>query len=675
VPRLRQRPDALLTRLGEISAWQTAERDDAKVALEVHETRAVDRVYALDQAAFFDELFHYIGEIGAWPLFEQLDPDDRKGALYPFMQFVLFTIMRCVGGVQSMLATHELLLTDEALMSLLGFNAAQVAHGSTERGLGRRTSPVEIRGPFSYETVADNIVKLGTKKLETMFNGVIRCLAAQGIFPKHIDAILDATDDEATPSYETDDGREVPRVRRDKRPEVRANRHAAKVEVTVFGWKVWIVWEGTSKIPLALRIDGINVSDNEHALAVLQQAKANVTGHSTLRSVALDRGFLDGKLLLAIEREDMLVYIPSKSDMNITKDAREIARRAAAEIASGRTLDGCVVFIAEGDDVGRERLIRYCARPAIALGRLTKVADGRYSYRTKYGRGDRTHRVMTGPELMARIAALVPSPRHPLLRYHGVFAPGHCWRRLVVPQPRRRRAKLVRVTARVPTEPELGERDGAPSRECAHREHRPGAIAPAELGAPSDEHDGHIDVLYAADTAAPDEPAPPALCSPFILTDEHLRRLLDGVLLMTRPTATWAHLLRRSHDIDVLSCPKCHGRLRLMAVLRDEAQVRRVLRHFGKPTDPPPRAKARDPADERRVARRSRRRRTPFVDSTDRSSARTAARLACHMGKRLVRRPGAGPERTTRPSIPPPSNSMRITVSAKGAWIGYPPYP
>ena len=115
MPRLRQCPDALLTRLGEISAWQTAGRDDAKVALEVHETRAVDRVYALDQAAFFDELFHYIREIGAWPLFEQLDPNDRKGALYPFMQFVLFTIMRCVGGVQSMLATYELLLTDEAL--------------------------------------------------------------------------------------------------------------------------------------------------------------------------------------------------------------------------------------------------------------------------------------------------------------------------------------------------------------------------------------------------------------------------------------------------------------------------------------------------------------------------------------------------------------------------------
>jgi hypothetical protein len=343
VPRRIPHPDDLRTRLAEISSWQTARRDDAKVALEVHQTREIDRVCALNESAFFDELFHYIREIGAWPLFEQLDPADRKGALYPFMQFVLLTIMRCVGGVQSMLATHELLLTDEALMSTLGFNAAQVQHGSTERGLSRRTEPVEIRGALSFETVADNIVKLGPDKLETMFNGVIRCLAAQGIFPKQIAAVLDATDDEATPSYQTDDGREVPHVRREKRPDVRANRHAKKVDVTVFGWKVWIVWEATSKIPLALRIDGINVADNEHALAVLRQAQANVAGSATLRSVALDRGFLDGKLLWAIEHElGLIVYIPAKSNMVVAQEARRIARAAAEQAARGRALAACV---------------------------------------------------------------------------------------------------------------------------------------------------------------------------------------------------------------------------------------------------------------------------------------------------------------------------------------------
>jgi hypothetical protein len=343
VPRPIQHRDDLRTRLGEIAGWQTARRDDAKVALEVHRTHAIDRICTLDEAAFFDELFHYLREIGAWPLLEQLDPADRKGALIPFLQFVLFTIMRCVGGVQSMLATHELLLTDEALMGLLGFNAVQVEQGSTERGLSRRTQPVDIRGPFSYETVANNIVKLGTEQLEAMFNGVIRCLATQGIFPKHIDCVLDATDDEATPSYQTDDGREVPHVTREKRPDVRANRHAKKVEVTVFGWKVWIVWEATTQIPLALGIDGINVADNEHALAVLQQAKDNVAKHATLRSVALDRGFLDGKLFWAIEHQlGLVIYVPAKSNLVIAQEARRIARQAAEQTAQGRTLEGCV---------------------------------------------------------------------------------------------------------------------------------------------------------------------------------------------------------------------------------------------------------------------------------------------------------------------------------------------
>ena len=62
--------------------------------------------------------------------------------------------MGCVGGVQSMLATQEVWATDEALMGWLGFNAAQVQHGSNDRGMSRRTKPVEIRGAFSFETVA-----------------------------------------------------------------------------------------------------------------------------------------------------------------------------------------------------------------------------------------------------------------------------------------------------------------------------------------------------------------------------------------------------------------------------------------------------------------------------------------------------------------------------------------
>ena len=332
----------LETRLAAISAWQTVERDEAKVAHELHETRACDRVYAIDKATFFDELFHFMGETGVWPLLEGLDPGDRKKPLYPFLQFVLFTIMRCVGGVQSMLGTQDVLLTDESLMALLGFNATQVRQGSTRRGQSRRQKPVEIRGAFSYETVADNIVKLTVVQLEALLNGAIQCLARQGVFPKKIDAVLDATDNEATPTYKTDGGRAVPSVTRQKRPDVRANRHADKVEVTVYGWKVWVVWEPVSRIPLAIRIDEINEPDNKHAYAVLDQARKNVAGYSTIRSVALDRGFLDGKLLSRIDADSIWIYIPAKSNLQIATDARDIARRAAAEAARGRSLPGTV---------------------------------------------------------------------------------------------------------------------------------------------------------------------------------------------------------------------------------------------------------------------------------------------------------------------------------------------
>jgi hypothetical protein len=95
--------------------------------------------------------------------------------------------------------------------------------------------------------------------------------------------------------------------------------------------------------------------------------------------------------------------------------------RCHARTDDGFDLDARV-HIEQGDDRGRERLVRYCARPAIVLERLERLPDGRYSYRTKYTRNGRTHRVMTGTELLARIAALVPPPRYPLVRYHGCFA-------------------------------------------------------------------------------------------------------------------------------------------------------------------------------------------------------------------------------------------------------------
>ena len=86
--------------------------------------------------------------------------------------------------------------------------------------------------------------------------------------------------------------------------------------------------------------------------------------------------------------------------------------------------------------------------------------------------------------------------------------------------------------------------------------------------------------------------------APNVLSVQHWDRLLGGVLYALQPRVDWATLLRRSLSVDALVCPRCHGRLRVVAVITEREPVRRILAHLGMPTDPPPVARARDPTDD-----------------------------------------------------------------------------
>jgi len=61
------------------------------------------------------------------------------------------------------------------------------------------------------------------------------------------------------------------------------------------------------------------------------------------------------------------------------------------------------------------------------------------------------------------------------------------------------------------------------------------------------------------------------------------------------PYRPWAELLKRAFSIDVLACPRCGGRMRLVALVTEAASVRRFLRGLGEATEAPARAPARGP--------------------------------------------------------------------------------
>lgn len=56
----------------------------------------------------------------------------------------------------------------------------------------------------------------------------------------------------------------------------------------------------------------------------------------------------------------------------------------------------------------------------------------------------------------------------------------------------------------------------------------------------------------------------------------------DGAREQTKPRSwSWAALMHRAFAIDVLACPTCGSRLRLIAMLHDPAVIRKILAHLG----------------------------------------------------------------------------------------------
>jgi len=57
----------------------------------------------------------------------------------------------------------------------------------------------------------------------------------------------------------------------------------------------------------------------------------------------------------------------------------------------------------------------------------------------------------------------------------------------------------------------------------------------------------------------------------------------------------WAELLRRTFSVDVLVCPMCNGRMKLLAMVTDGKSIRRFLASTDEPLDAPTRSANRGP--------------------------------------------------------------------------------
>ncbi len=241
-----------------------------------------------------------------------------------------------------------------------------------------------------------------------------------------------------------------------------------------------------------------------------------------------------------------------------------------AEVA-GLSLHAGVAVPAR-DRARLERLCRYVARPPLATGRLSELPDGRLCYRLRHRWRDGTTHVLFQPlELIERLAALIPPPRAHQVRYHGVLAPCAAYRDAVVPGPG------PAPRPRVPHDPAASP------------------ASQAELPAPSPqawERDG---------PAATPDPTPNGLhLRPDLMPPTATPALRSaepepaGRGPRARPRRlAWAELMRRVFARDVLACPRCNGRMRVLSAIEAPSVVEAILGCLDLPARPPPLSPAR----------------------------------------------------------------------------------
>jgi hypothetical protein len=319
---MTQTREAITENLAERLCWEVARRDDARVARRLYRKQLVDGVYRLDEGALLDDFFHFLQALGVMTLLEEAHGAAIRRQMVPFVQYVLLYGVKTLFGMESLNALPHLLFSDEALMQLVGFNAHQVRHGICQRGATQRQGE-RLPGPICPDTLANNIVKGNLRDLETVFNGAIRALAQAGVFSQRVTGIADGTDLETTARY-TGCG-QVTRTRRieDKQGKVH------ELEVTVYGWKVLLLIDAATKIPLAVRVGQIQEHEALWTRALVTQARLNLQGAAQLQKVIFDKGFLDGPTLWWLDQQGMLFVVPAKAGMAVTADAR--AQAAAGE--------------------------------------------------------------------------------------------------------------------------------------------------------------------------------------------------------------------------------------------------------------------------------------------------------------------------------------------------------
>ena len=306
--------------------WQLAWRDDAQVAQGLYAGEEIEEMHELSDAGLLDEFFVFLEELGMTQAFEQMRVPGAKRMLVPMVQFLLLYLLKVLFGSQSMNELPRVLISSVGLMELVGFNAQQCEQGLTKRGDAQRTTKKK-QGPLSPQCLADNISKLTQQEMEQLFNQMVQFLARRGFFNG---SLLVALDGSKLPTPESYEG--CGKLKQTRSVKIKGQKEAATEEYYVYGWKVLVLIEVQTRLPLAMKLVEIQEYEGRWLIPLLEQAQRNLGSAATIGSVVIDRGYQDGADLWQVHQKGLLFVIVGKSNIVVVQDAQGLAKGARAVV-------------------------------------------------------------------------------------------------------------------------------------------------------------------------------------------------------------------------------------------------------------------------------------------------------------------------------------------------------
>ncbi len=257
---------------------------------------------------------------------EQLELPGVQRVLVPTVQFVLLYLLKVLFGGLSMNELPRVLFSNVALMELVGFNARQVEAGLTRRGDGQRKTKKK-QGPLSPQCLADNISKLSREQMETLFNQMVQCVVGWGLLDGERIATLDGSKLPTPATYEG-----CGKLKQTRRVKVKGQKEHAIEEYYVYGWKVLVLIDVQTRLPLAMKVVTIQEYEGRWLVPLLEQAQRNLGTRGRISSIVIDRGYVDGEDLWQVHSKGVLFVVVGKANMAVTQDAQALAKRERVHV-------------------------------------------------------------------------------------------------------------------------------------------------------------------------------------------------------------------------------------------------------------------------------------------------------------------------------------------------------